>query len=90
MEIFRVGDRVTVINAGSSSLENGDIGTITIVEGTSAKIRVNDKSAYGNWVNFKDLKLVATDSERIQALEKEMAAVREFIGKYYKVPMEVE
>ena len=61
---FRVGDRVEVINARSSVLDNGDIGTITVIEGTSAKVSVNGKSPFANWVAFKDLKLVVTDSQR--------------------------
>jgi len=87
---FRVGDRVEVISSGSSSLEDGDIGTITIVEGTSAKVRVNNKSAWGNWVAFKDLKLVPSDSQRIEMLEKDVAEMRVAIEKFFEVPMEVE
>lgn len=70
---FNVWDKVEVINAGSSSLEDGDIGTITVIEGTSAKVSVNGKSPFANWVAFKDLKLVEskpTKKQRIEALEK--------------------
>ena len=87
---FRVGDRVEVVNSGSSILKSGDIGTITLIESNVAKVHVNGKRNNVNWVSFEGLKLIPTDNQRIEALEKEVAAMRVVIEEYFKIPMEVE
>ena len=64
MDNFKVGDTVQVLSKGNSHLEVGDVGVITLTEWKSAKVKVDGKSPFANWISFKDLKLMATDSQR--------------------------
>jgi hypothetical protein len=65
---FKLGQKVKVLNAGGSLLEEGDIGFISEVclRDDSYRVKVEGKGNYANWLGEDDMELAEMTGEDMQ------------------------
>jgi len=65
---FKLGQKVKVLIAGSSLLEDGDIGFISEVCSSvkSYRVEVKGKGNYANWIGENNIELAERTGEEVQ------------------------
>lgn len=59
--MFKVGDKVRIINRWTSNNKVGDVGKIIEVSGSTYRIQVEGGPKHSNWSRDKDIELVVDD-----------------------------
>ena len=71
---FKLSQKVKVLIAGSSILEDGDIGFISEVcsSDNSYRVKVKGKDNYANWVGENNIELAEMTGEEVQEYLKSL------------------
>jgi len=65
---FKLGQKVKVLNVGSSLLKEGDVGIITeyCTNTKGYRVEVKDRPNYANWIGEDDMELAEMTGEKAQ------------------------